>query len=88
MTSGLVNASFSFPEGQAVKMIFFAPCKGSQFSSIANTLQGFEFVFQCRSVALLWYLSSVFFLYYIWSQHSVLTFSFGDVLVDKRNADC
>ena len=28
MTSGLVNASFSLPEGQAVKMIFFAPCDG------------------------------------------------------------
>ena len=27
MTSGLVNASFSLPEWQAVKMIFFAPCK-------------------------------------------------------------
>ena len=26
MTSGLVNASFSLPELQAVKMIFFAPC--------------------------------------------------------------
>ena len=26
MTSGLVNAIFSLPEGQAVKMIFFAPC--------------------------------------------------------------
>ena len=26
MTSGLVNASFSLPKGQAVKMIFFAPC--------------------------------------------------------------
>ena len=26
MTSGLVNASFSLPESQAVKMIFFAPC--------------------------------------------------------------
>ena len=25
MTFGLVNASFSFPEWQAVKMIFFAP---------------------------------------------------------------
>ena len=25
MTSGLVNASFSLPKGQAVKMIFFAP---------------------------------------------------------------
>ena len=27
MTSGLVNASFSLPEWQAVKIIFFAPCK-------------------------------------------------------------
>ena len=27
MTSGLVNASFSLPEWQAVKMIFFAPWK-------------------------------------------------------------
>ena len=26
MTSGLVNASFSLPEWQAVKMIFFAAC--------------------------------------------------------------
>ena len=26
MTSGLVNARFSLPEWQAVKMIFFAPC--------------------------------------------------------------
>ena len=26
MTSGLVNASFSLPEWQAIKMIFFAPC--------------------------------------------------------------
>ena len=26
MTCGLVTASFSLPEGQAVKMIFFAPC--------------------------------------------------------------
>ena len=28
MTSGLVNASFSLPEWQAVKMIFFAPKRG------------------------------------------------------------
>ena len=27
MTSGLVNASFSLPEWQAVKMISFAPCE-------------------------------------------------------------
>jgi len=26
MIPGLVNASFSLPEWQAVKMIFFAPC--------------------------------------------------------------
>ena len=26
MMSGLVNASFSLPEWQVVKMIFFAPC--------------------------------------------------------------
>ena len=26
MTFGLVNASFSLPEWQAVKMTFFAPC--------------------------------------------------------------
>ena len=26
MMSGLVNASFSLPEWQTVKMIFFAPC--------------------------------------------------------------
>ena len=26
MTSGLVNASFSLPQWQAIKMIFFASC--------------------------------------------------------------
>ena len=31
MTSGLVNNSFSLPERQAVKMIFFAPCILSKF---------------------------------------------------------
>ena len=30
MTSGLVNVSFSLPEWQAVKMIFFAPCMGAE----------------------------------------------------------
>ena len=30
MTSGLVNASFSLPEWQAVKMIFFAPCSSAE----------------------------------------------------------
>ena len=38
MTSGLVNASFSLPKGQAVKMIFFAPCS-------APDSPGFFFVF-------------------------------------------
>ena len=32
MSSGLVNASFSLPEWQAVKTIFFAPCHGSKIS--------------------------------------------------------
>ena len=27
MTFGLVTASFSLPEGQAVKMVFFARCE-------------------------------------------------------------
>ena len=27
MTSGLVNASISLPEWQAVKVIFFVPCR-------------------------------------------------------------
>ena len=29
MMSRLVNASFSLPEWQAVKIIFFAPCLGT-----------------------------------------------------------
>ena len=32
MTSGLENASFSLPEWQAVKMIFFAPCEVKIYS--------------------------------------------------------
>ena len=32
MTSGLVNASFSLPEWQAVKMTFFAPCLSEDFN--------------------------------------------------------
>ena len=32
MTSGLVDASFSLLEWQAVKMIFFAPCSPSEIS--------------------------------------------------------
>ena len=31
MKSGLVNASFSLPEWQAVKMSFFAPCRDEKF---------------------------------------------------------
>ena len=34
MTSGLVNASFSSPKGQAVKMIFFAPCPSTRFCPV------------------------------------------------------
>ena len=41
MTSGLVNVSFSLPEWQAVKMIFFAPCLQSDNS----TIDRFRFTF-------------------------------------------
>ena len=37
MTSGLVNASFSLPEWQAVKMIFSAPCPVTKTSEITLT---------------------------------------------------
>ena len=37
MTSGLVNASFSLPEWQAVKMIFFAPCSSVANRTVAST---------------------------------------------------
>ena len=36
MTSGLVNASFTLPERQAVKMIFFAPYVLSKFLGYQN----------------------------------------------------
>ena len=39
MTSGLVNASFSLPEWQAVKMIFFAPKNRSQHYLNARSFQ-------------------------------------------------
>ena len=35
MMSGLVNASFSLPKWQAVKMIFFAPCLHHFFHSLS-----------------------------------------------------
>ena len=41
MTFGLVTASFSLPEGQAVKMIFFARCVGPL---ILNTTAFFQCV--------------------------------------------
>ena len=48
MTFGLVTASFSLPEGQAVKMIFFARClklnrcflAGDQSTITAEDLEG------------------------------------------------
>ena len=56
MTSGLANASFSLPERQAVKIIFFAPCflhplkrlqSGlKQFLAICNSLQMLEYELQ------------------------------------------
>ena len=36
MMFGLVNPSFSFPEWQAVKMIFFAPCSSSLFIMLVS----------------------------------------------------
>ena len=39
MTSGLVNASFSSPEWQAVKIIFFAPCNGNFFGRFQQEMQ-------------------------------------------------
>ena len=47
MTSGLVNASFSLPEWQAVEMIFFAPWvpAGCNRSSIGGRLLKINFTF-------------------------------------------
>ena len=45
MTSGLVNASFSLPEWQAVKMIFFAPCSRNSILQVETIL------LQCELVA-------------------------------------
>ena len=39
MMSGLVNASFSLPEWQAVKMVFFAPCDLLNMVHVINTSQ-------------------------------------------------
>ena len=36
MTSGLVNASLSLPEWQAVKMIFFAPWEAKNILQVRN----------------------------------------------------
>ena len=38
MTSGLVNASFSLPEWQAVKMIFFASCSAPRSNPLPFNL--------------------------------------------------
>ena len=43
MTSGLVNASFSLPKWQAVKMIFFAPCLHHFFHSLSYLFFFFNF---------------------------------------------
>ena len=37
VTPGLVNASFSLPKWQAVKMIFFAPCGGPLIVARGNS---------------------------------------------------
>ena len=44
MTSGLLNASFSLPEWQAVKMIFFAPCIGLKIIRLTNFNMLFQLV--------------------------------------------
>ena len=41
MTSGLVNASFSLPDWQAIKMIFFAPFV---YVQLVGTIQSFLMV--------------------------------------------
>ena len=41
MTSGLVNAGFSLPEWQAVKMIFFAPWFGLSLLPFAGVAISF-----------------------------------------------
>ena len=43
MTSGLVNAGFSLPEWEAVKMIFFAPCPFNRpLKEVPHLLSGRE----------------------------------------------
>ena len=51
MTSGLVNASFSVPEWQAVNMIFFAPWLGHLWR-----------IEQCMSWVIYGTLNSVYFI--------------------------
>ena len=36
MTFGLLHAGYSFPEWQAVKLTFFAPCCNTEFSSLSS----------------------------------------------------
>ena len=41
MTCGLVHASYSLPEWQAVKLTFFAPCKSSKIQFKPEFVQDF-----------------------------------------------
>ena len=41
MMFGLVNASSSLPEWQAVKMTFFAPCTGPTITMLDTSIQVF-----------------------------------------------
>ena len=51
MISGLVNASFSLSEWQAVKMIFFAPCrKESVFQMQAHLDMGNNYIYNVKTL--------------------------------------
>ena len=60
MTSGLVNANFSSPEWQAVKMIFFAPCALAQFFGLHPWPNGRWLTDQSEHVLYFCYVIKVF----------------------------
>ena len=52
MTFGLVDVGYSLPDGQAVKLIFFAPCKGLQ--RLYKGLQGYTRDLQRHGKVYVW----------------------------------
>ena len=66
MTSGLGNASFSLPEWQAVKMIFFAPCCSLKmagywppfYAVLLTSISSWSIKMQKRKLANIHYLTS------------------------------